>query len=303
MNRSKALLLTSTIAAMLLLGGASFAVAAEALNLSPSMKVGDQMSLDLVLTESVETSVVVDGEIVASRKEEARLALIGDFEVLAVDEWQRPTKRRVVVQLLVSGHDEDQEELLDSGTAVFISQGTESSAAIGTTGDSLPPEADRALRALFDAWSVLGVDAIFGTDRPSGEQGRWPVRPDKALEALGLADSAMIDAEGIRGEVRVTGRDQIDGIPCTRSQLSLEFPIAQTDGPSGPDGTMTIATKQDDCRPIGGAPSPRRQHERYVTLIEVEGPDGAKQVTRQERSLQTQLRRGHRKGASQAQML
>lgn len=296
----------SALTAFSLLLSAFEAEATEALNLSPSMKVGDRMSVDIVLEESVETTVMMDDEVVVSRKNEARLALVGEFEVLEVDRWHRPTKRRLEVGLLVAGlegEEHEQTDLLESGVAVLISQDTESSAAIATTGEGLPVEAERALRALFDAWSVVGVDEIFGTDRPSPEPDRWPVRADKALEALGLPDPDLIDRTGIRGEVRVVGRDRVDGVPCLRSQLSLEFPVAEPDEKTLAQGRMTIAMKQEDCRPTSGAPSPRAQEERYVTLIEVDGPEGATEITRQERVLQTRLRPGRGAKNPQALML
>ncbi|MFT4569539.1 MAG: hypothetical protein ACI8TX_003354 [Hyphomicrobiaceae bacterium] len=263
--------------------------AAHALRLSPAMQVGESYALDLSLEETVATSVELEGESMPLREGKARIALRGTFEVLAVDRWKRPTGRRVVIDRFVVGATENESEILPAGTAVLISQSTQTSAAIAADGTPLPPQVASALETLFDAWSAVGVDEMFATDMPALEGTHWPVVPDKALRALGLEDDSIVNPAAIKGEVRIVGEGSFAGTPCTMSELTLEFPMRDPDGDMPADAKMDIALERSDCSPLAGAAAPRTQDERYITMLSLPVEGGGVQVTRQERRLRRKL--------------
>ncbi len=261
------------------------------LRLSPAMVVGDRFALDLTLEETVTSSVETDGESMVLGEGKARMALVGSFEVLAIDEWQRPTRRRLEIDRFVVGLLGEESEVLPAGAVVLVSQSTEASAAIAADGAPLPAAAARALETLFDAWSVLGVDEIFETSRPGGSQQRWPVVPEKALQALGLDDPGVVDLARIQGEVKIVGEDVMDGHPCQETRLELGFPMRDPGGEMPDEVEMLVALERDDCVPVGDAAAPRRQDERYITTLRIPVQGNATRVTRQERRLIRTLRR------------
>lgn len=266
------------------------ALPAFALRLSPAMQPGERYDLVLSLEENVSTTIEAKGEEMLLREGKARMAIAGVFEVLEVDRWQRPIRRRLDIQRFSVGLIGEEVEVLPPGTSVLISQSTEASAAIRADGLPLASQAARALETLFDAWSAVGVDEMFAIADPAEPGKRWPVLPEKALEALGLESGEVVDPEAIEGEVRILGPGEVGGEPCVSSRLDLSFPMRDPSGQMPEDVDMRIALERDDCTPEDGAAAPRSQDERYVTTLRVPSPTGGAQVTRQERRLKRELR-------------
>jgi hypothetical protein len=212
-----------------------------AVRLHRPMHAGDRGILDASVT-TAHVTVAEEGEQIVRQEEERReVDLKASMKVLRTSPTGDPLDFELSVDSLVTRTAQGRRELLSGGKAVSVAR--EKDAVRYASSPPIPPEAEKALDAVFSPHSSeVTDDDIFGTRDPQAIGAVWPVNAALAAKELG-ALHLQIPPDAVSGDTRLVALAQVSGTTCLDVAGELFLRDARHTGPDGGPPTETYEVR------------------------------------------------------------
>jgi len=185
---------------------------AYTIKLSRPSKVGDRYRLMTRGSDHNSLVVKANGQTVQQENEALGVQLVGVVTVLAVDQQGAVLKKSILIEKFVMTKNGTTSRPLAKGSVVIAeSQGGKK--VLSLQGGKLSDDAEKALGPVITVkTSKNTADDAFGSKTPRRVGETWPVNANSI--ARGLGERLGLAAESIKGQVKLVGVADVDGVAC-----------------------------------------------------------------------------------------
>lgn len=251
--------------------------------------VGDQFAVDVHVVSETTMVMTQGGAPVRENSQKQDVHLVGQVEVLEVDQQGLTTRRRVTVERFTANdpsNDEGPVPLVPAGGVIFFSAQPRV-VALGAPNSPAPREVAEAFTTLMQHGIINTIDnAMLGSATPRSVGDQWPAHDIAAV----FASQGVTVREG-EGSARIISHETIDGTPALVVEGALRLNINMSPNPALVPQNELMTLDYRFAVPVELTGQRLRQETRVAADAAYLDPSNGQGMTIQVRTLsQSQLR-------------